>query len=334
MVKISVIIPVYNGEKYIKGCLKNLQKQTLKEFEVIVVNDGSRDKSGQVCDELSKEDKRIKVIHQNNYGVSNARNIGINRALGEYICFIDCDDYIDSDYLKVLYDECVNNNVKMSICGIQSVKEDGTLISIKEMKGGIYSSTKALKELFEFKNLNGGPCGKLIHKSLFKNDLYFPELKVYEDLIFSYKAIYKADNILFTNKCKYNYLHRDGVGTMANFIREPSTDIIKAAYDALAFIKLKVPSIWDTSFYGLISQVIMYISDIRQIDNKWKKKSSILYMNETKKLLATYRKELILNKSINNNEKIMFILLSYSCKIYKFITNIKKFKYKLGGKYE
>lgn len=324
MVKISVIVPVYNGEKYIKSCLNTLQKQTLKEFEIIVVNDGSSDNSGQVCDELAKKDKRINVIHQNNSGVSNARNIGINSAVGEYICFIDCDDYIDSNYLKVLYDECVNNNVKMSICGIRSVKEDGTLISMKEMKNGIYSSTKALKELFEFKNLNGGPCGKLIHKSLFENNLYFPELKVYEDLIFSYKAIYKAGNVVFTTRCRYYYLHREGIGAMAKFIKEPSTDSIKAAYDILEFIKLKIPSIWDTSFYGVISQVIMYISDIKQIDSKWKKKSSVLYMNETKKLLARYRRELIINKSINSNEKIVFIVLSYSCNIYKFIIN-KKF---------
>ncbi len=319
MIKISVIIPIYNGVKYIKSCLESLQKQTLSEFEVILINDGSIDESGQLCNELAKSDKRIKVIHQKNLGVSNARNKGIDIAVGEYICFIDCDDYIESNYLNVLYNECVNNNVKMSVCSIQSIKENGTSISIKEMKEGIYSSIEALKELFEFRNLNGGPCGKLIHKSLFDNNLYFPDLKVYEDLIFSYKAIYKSGNIIFTSKCKYSYLHREGIGAMAKFIKEPSTDVIEAAYNILDFVKNEVPDIWDTSFYGVISQVIMYISDINNIDTDWKKRSSILYINETKKILSKFRRELISNKTINKNEKLAFIILSYSKNIYKYI---------------
>ena len=92
--KISIIIPIYNGEKFIEKCIKSIKNQTFKDFEIILVNDGSSDNSGQICDELAKNDNRIKVIHQENLGVSEARNRGIIASKGEYICFIDCDDYI------------------------------------------------------------------------------------------------------------------------------------------------------------------------------------------------------------------------------------------------
>ena len=95
---ISVIIPVYNGEKYIKRCIESIKKQTFYNWEVILVDDGSKDKTGEICDKYAGEDIRIKVIHKSNEGVSIARNVGINNATGDYITFIDSDDWIDSDF--------------------------------------------------------------------------------------------------------------------------------------------------------------------------------------------------------------------------------------------
>lgn len=220
MTKITVIIPIFNGEEYIQSCVEKLLNQTLSDFEIILINDGSTDGTKKICDELKEKDFRIKVIHQDNSGVSNARNKGIKSALGEYLCFIDCDDDIDYDYLELLYDSCINNNVKMSACTIDSIKENRELISSKKIKDGKYNYKKALYELFKFKDFNSGPYGKLMHKSLFESDLKFPNIHTYEDLLFVYKAIYKSQEIYFTNKCKYYYLHRDGIGAMAKFIKK------------------------------------------------------------------------------------------------------------------
>ena len=323
MVKISVIIPIFNGEKYIEDCVQSLQNQSLSEFEIILINDGSKDNTANICNKLSEEDSRIKVIHQENSGVSVARNKGIKSAYGEYICFIDCDDYVDKDYLELLYNACVNNNVKISACCIESIKENKELISRKSLKEGIYNCKQALEELFKFKNLNSGPCGKLFHKSLFDEELIFPNIRTYEDLLFVYKAIYKSKDIYFVENCKYYYIHRSGVGAMDKFIKNPTTDVIIAALEVLEFIKKNVPDIWDSSFYGMISQVIMYISDINKIDYKWENESSKIYIEETRNLLAKYRKDIRRNKSIFFKEKIMFIIFSYSSRLYKNIIGLR-----------
>lgn len=324
MVKISVIIPIFNGEEYIENCVQYLQNQTLSEFEIILVNDGSKDNTANICNKLSEEDSRIKVIHQENSGVSVARNKGIQNANGEYVCFIDCDDYLDKNYLELLYNACVNNNVKMSACCIESIKENKELISRKSLKEGIYNYEQALEELFKFKDLNSGPCSKLFHKSLFDEELIFPNIRTYEDLLFVYKAIYKSKGIYFVENCKYYYIHRNGVGAMDKFIKNPTTDVIIAAYEVLEFIKRNIPNIWDSSFYGMISQVIMYINDINKIDCKWENESSKIYIGETRNLLAKYRKEIRENKSIFFKEKIMFIIFSYSSRLYKNITKLRK----------
>ena len=324
MIKISVIIPVFNGEKYIKDCVRSLLNQTLSEFEIILINDGSKDNTADICNKLSKEDSRIKVIHQENSGVSIARNKGIQNANGEYLCFIDCDDYLDRDYLELLYNACINNNVKISACCIESIKENKELISRKSLKEGIYNCEQALEELFKFKDLNSGPCGKLFHKSLFDKELVFPNIRTYEDLLFVYKAIYKSKGLYFVENCKYYYIHRSGVGAMDKFIKNPTTDVIIAAHEVLEFIKKNIPDIWDSSFYGIISQVIMYIRDINNIDYKWRNESSKIYIGETKKLLAKYRIDIRRNKSIFFKEKIMFIIFSYSSRFYKNILNIRR----------
>ena len=324
MINISVIIPVFNGEEYIGNCVQSLQNQTLSEFEVILINDGSKDNTADICNKLSEKDSRIKVIHQENSGVSIARNKGIQNATGEYLCFIDCDDYLDKDYLELLYNACINNNVKISACCIESIKENKELISRKSLKEGIYNCEQALEELFRFKDLNSGPCGKLFHKSLFDKELVFPNIRTYEDLLFVYKAIYKSKGLYFVENCKYYYIHRNGVGAMDKFIKNPTTDVIIAAHEVLEFIKKNIPDIWDSSFYGMISQVIMYISDINKIDYKWENESSKIYIEETRNLLAKYRKEIRKNKSIFFKEKIMFIIFSYSSRLYKNIISLRK----------
>ena len=320
MPQISVIVPVYNGEKFIEECIKNVLNQTLEEFELIIINDGSTDNTLDICKRNSEIDKKIRIINQENKGVSSARNKGIEQSNGEYICFVDCDDKIEDNYLEELYNTCEENNVKISCCTIESIDNKGNIISSRFMEDGYYKKIDALDELFKFRGLNWGPCGKLFHKSLIKGNLKFPNLHVYEDLSFVYKAIYSSEGIYFTNKCKYYYIHRQNVGAMDKFIKYPTTDVITISYEILEFIKKQSLPIWDTSFYGVISQVIMYINDINKIDCKWEKEESKNYIKETRKLLGKYRIDLLRNKTIYYKEKIIFLILSFSPRLYKIIT--------------
>lgn len=324
MVKVSIIVPIYNGEKYIEQCIKSIQNQTFSNFEILIINDGSTDKSLEICRRIANNDQRIRIINQENGGVSKARNKGIELAKGEYITFIDCDDYIDINYIEELYNSCIVNNVKISICGIKVVNIDTNIVTLKYMKESKYTNIEALDELFRFRNLNWGPCGKMVHKSLLDKSLNFPPIKIYEDLVFVYKAIYKCDELYFTDKCYYDYIHRDSIGAMSKFLQKPTTDIIIVANEICKFLKDNIPNIWDSSFYGIISQVFMYVNAINKIDPKWEKAESKIYIKETKKFLIKYRKELFFNKSILYKEKIIFIIFSFSLIIYKNVIKFNK----------
>lgn len=317
MVKVSVILPVYNGEEFIESCIKNILNQTLKEIELIVVNDGSKDNTLNICKKYADFDSRVVLINQENQGVSSARNKGIEISNGDYLCFIDCDDRIENDYLEKLYNIANEKSVQVVCCDIECIDSNDKFISKKTMQSGYYSKEIALKKLFEFNDLNWGPCGKLFKSDLVKNKVDFPSLNVYEDLVFVYNCIFNTEQIFYTDKSTYYYIHRENNGAMKKFIKSPTLDIIKVADEAILFLKKKIPSIFDSSFYGLISQVIMYINDINKIDPQWDKKESKLYLEETKKLLAKYRFDLIKNKTIYYKEKILFLMLSFSTTLYK-----------------
>lgn len=323
MVKISVIAPIYNGERFIESCIENILNQTLCDIELILVNDGSVDNTLDICNCYAKKDKRIIVLNQENQGVSMARNNGIDISNGEYICFIDCDDKIDIDYLEKLYLLAKNKDIELVCCDIECIKEDGAYISNRSNVDGYCTNLEALEELFKFRNLNWGPCGKLFRSSLIKNKIKFPDLHVYEDLSFVYKALYNSEKIFFTNQCKYYYVHYENNGAMNKFIKAPTTDVIVVADEIIEFLKLNIPSILSTSFYGIISQVIMYIGDTNKIDERWLNNSNRLYLKQTKKLLGKYRLDLIKNKTIYYKEKILFLTLSFSTKLYKILIQLE-----------
>src|SRR5574344_928864 len=131
---VSVIVTVYNIEKYIGKCIESIKNQTLKNIEIILVDDGSFDSSGNICDYYSNIDKRIITYHKKNGGVSSARNFGISKINGEYFIFIDGDDYIKNDMLEVLYSNAKKYNCDVAVCNVVKVAEDGSIISKFEEK--------------------------------------------------------------------------------------------------------------------------------------------------------------------------------------------------------
>lgn len=128
MKKVSIIIPVYNNEKYVEKCIRSVMEQTYKNLEIIVINDGSSDKSGEILEQLAEKEERIVLIHQENAGVAVARNRGLDLASGEYLTFIDGDDYVETDYIEKLYLRAEEQQSDMVICGLKYVTEDGTIL--------------------------------------------------------------------------------------------------------------------------------------------------------------------------------------------------------------
>lgn len=210
---ISVIIPIYNVEKYLRQCLESVINQNYKEYEVILVNDGSTDSSKNIAIEFCKKYSNIKFIDKANGGLSSARNAGLEVANGEYIVFIDSDDYIRSDYLEKLYQSISQNDSDISICNLVKVyekkgeEEEGNL-DVNCIK--CYSNVDVLKMIFEGK-IFCYAWDKIYKKSLFiENNIRYPEGRLYEDIFTTIRLISYSRKIKFVNEPLYFYRIRKG----------------------------------------------------------------------------------------------------------------------------
>lgn len=209
--KISIIIPVYNIEKYIEKCLMSVKEQTYSDFEVLLVDDGSTDNTGKICDIFSEEDYRFKVFHKKNEGVSTARNFGLKKAKGRYISFVDGDDYLDKDYLKVLVKYMNDENVDLTCVDfyIDSQKEIDTE-SLNNTDLYTLSKKDAINQLCDKKGFQGYLWNKLFKRRIIEeNNIYFDErIKIWEDMLFCLKYLTHCHKIAYVRKPLYYYVQR------------------------------------------------------------------------------------------------------------------------------
>ena len=203
---ISIIVPVYNTEPYLKRCIDSILRQTYINLEIILVDDGSTDASGSICDEYKQQDPRIVVIHQSNKGVSAARNAALDIASGEYISFVDSDDWIDFNMIKVLYD-CINKNqADISIANFYSSDTDSI---VKRNNVKIYNKEKALCALMASNEIHGVVWAKLFEKKLFQDTEFCEDIFVSEDTLALATLISKANVITLTEYKGYHYIQRE-----------------------------------------------------------------------------------------------------------------------------
>lgn len=214
MALVSVIVPVYKVEQVVKNCIESILNQTFTNFELILVDDGSPDNSGRICDEYAQKDDRVIVIHKENGGVSSARNVGIDKAKGKYICFVDSDDYVSKDYLKTLIDVEENNNADNIWCYFKTVDKYSEKIDCKEVSSEPNIEKYTVKDIMTLheKWLDAGPVCKLYILDIIKeNNLKFDEsLSLGEDLIFNFVYLdYTNKNIIVINNELYFYLQNN-----------------------------------------------------------------------------------------------------------------------------
>lgn len=203
---ISVIVPVYKVEDYIRQCIESVLNQTFTDFELILVDDGSPDNCGKICDEYAEKDPRIIVIHQENRGVSAARNTGLDVMRGKYVTFVDGDDYISEDYLEVLHFAVSSEDFDMAMCGFYK-DEEGELIGKNTCVCTIGNRVISGRELscLRYKNkLDISAWAKLYRRELY-SELKFPEGKIHEDQAVIPKIFYLADKVVLLEECYYYY---------------------------------------------------------------------------------------------------------------------------------
>lgn len=200
-------MPVYNNELYLSKCLNSIINQTYVNIEIILVDDGSTDNSSILCDNYKKEYDNIIVVHQKNSGVSNARNVGLKIAKGQYIGFVDSDDWIEPDMYEILHKEIVNNNAQISIVDFLIESSDST--KIKSYKKDIYlelSACEAIKNMFYGKYFAGQLCNKLFQTCLFKGLFLNEKIAIYEDMLITWDLFFRSQKIVFRGFYKYHYL--------------------------------------------------------------------------------------------------------------------------------
>ena len=209
---ISIIVPVYNTSKYLEKCLYSLMNQTIKNIEIIVVNDGSTDNSLEIINKIAKEDERIKVYNKKNGGVSSARNYGIEKSTGKYIGFVDSDDYVREDMYEILKKNLEDNSVDMSICRWYLVENEIKRECNFKTENIVLNSEDAINVLLSHSSFDNFVVTKLYKRELFDN-IRFDEGKLLEDLLIMYKLINKSKLISLCSEPLYYYVQRNNSST-------------------------------------------------------------------------------------------------------------------------
>lgn len=239
--KISIIIPIYNSEKYLEKCLDSVLTQSYTDFEVLLINDGSTDSSGVICDAFAKKDNRIHVFHKENEGVSSARNLGIEKAQGNWLTFIDSDDYLEPGYLNVNLSNA--DLIVEGFCFVNGNHKRKMTFGDEIVAANDYKTLFEEKELFKY----GYPFSKFFKKSIIDNNqIKFPETFSFaEDLSFFLKYISASKSIKFADTANYNYISHPN--SLSKVFKSPN-EYWSRYIDYKEIIKLKFPEVYHHIF--------------------------------------------------------------------------------------
>lgn len=204
---VSVVVPVYNVEEYLEACVESILAQTYKEFELILIDDGSTDQSGAICDKYSNR-PNVQVVHQENRGLSAARNAGLQAARGEFICFVDSDDWVEACYLETLALLIKKYDADIAVCEFKVITEGKNSKKVRNGTEQVTEMEESIKRLVEQQE-RCSACTKMFRKTLFKKNK-FPEGRLYEDLFIMHRIFLEAKRVAWSEKPLYNYRMRNG----------------------------------------------------------------------------------------------------------------------------
>ncbi len=251
---ISIIVPVYNTEKYLDRCIQSIVNQTYKNLEIILVDDGSTDKSAEICDNYASIDDRIRVIHKKNGGSSSARNAGLDACNGEYIGFIDSDDYISLDMYENLYMMC-NNVVSISTIGMKEVSAYDTSTDSGNTDITFNTNEYYLKKIL-LKDDGGSVCSRLFHKDII-SDIRFKENKLNEDVLFMVDVLSRIRSVIYINEIGYYYFSREGSNSRQ--FGKAVHDMVGNSTEIKHYVEEKFPSLIKEAEYFEIFQHMSFL---------------------------------------------------------------------------
>jgi len=326
MEKISVVVPVYNVAIYLRRCIDSILVQTYKNLEIILVDDGSTDNSGKICDWYKKQDERVEVIHKENGGQSSARNAGIKIASGDYIAFVDSDDWIVRD----IYEYCIDlaGTMNCDVVDFQCVFTNGESMKFNSnliYKTELIEKKEILRDYLFRGQTEKSPfssCRKLYKRSLFET-VRFPEGKINEDIATNYKVLMSCNRLVHTDKIGYYYF-QNSTSTTRNGLKKRDFDLLDACEElrVLTFnedytdVKYLAKIKYARSYFSLLAKVAFYGINDKELDRKE------VISELTKKLRQNYF--LLMRSPMPLNRKIMATALCISILCLSVPLNIYK----------
>lgn len=310
---ISIIIPIYNVEKYLEKCLDSILNQTYKNLEIILIDDGSTDNSPNICNSYCEKDKRIKIIHKNNEGVSSARNKGIELSKGKYIVFIDSDDYVSNEHIEVLYDCIISNNVDLVISNLIDISEDGIILNNEEKESFLMNKDQCLKELLSEDNFYHLCCGNIYRKDLLEKIRFNCKYRIAEDLDFLYRYIKQINSAYFLSKNTYYYLKREGSATNSIYSEKWNDELKICNFIISEMVEL------ENNFHKYAKRKYIRLNINQAYRFKLNKNQTKILKNNIK----IYKNEMFNSKLFDNKEKLKIFLLLKSYYLFKIVSNIK-----------
>ncbi len=330
---VSIIVPVYNAEKYLGKCIESIINQTYKNIEAIFVNDGSKDDSLSICKNYANQDKRIKILDIPNGGVSNARNVGIENAQGEYVQFIDSDDYIDLNMTERLMSTMLVDNVDLVVCGYNTIIKGEKRENQSKIK---YSSKKLIDEDIDITNLFetsffNSPCNKLYKKKLITNR-FREDFKIGEDLLFNLDYINNVNRFSVLDECLYNYVVNNSSATNTisadKMFKQIELFNITSKWFKDTFNNSNIDTYWDNFMASSI--INMHICYTASEDNYKVLKNNttkLLYNTDSSELIKLYKPCSIEHKFLRRLflNKRCFLMIAYG----RIRKTIKQIYYKI-----
>lgn len=317
---ISVIVPIYNVERYLKRCIDSILAQTYRDIEVILVDDGSPDQCGQICDEYEKVDERIVVIHKSNGGLSDARNAGIEVSKGEFIGFVDSDDYIDSNMYALLVANAIKYSADISMCGYLDVFEGTGLTHTYCKDEGIYewNRKEAIQEVLFGKRLGVHAPTKLYKREIF-DGVRYPVGKVSEDTYVVMDIFNKVNKAVFVEKPLYYYVHREG-SINTSQINNRDLTRFEAFEKNCSYIRESYPDLLYLAKGALIKE--KYLVGRKILISKNGKEYSALLRDITMFLRKNIF-QIVRNSNFDTRRKCLLICFAINPNIYKMMLNQK-----------
>ena len=317
--KISVIVPVYNVEAYLERCVESILQQTYAHFELILINDGSTDSSGQICDHLASQYENIKVYHSENAGVSNARNMGIQLATGSWVTFIDSDDFVTQDYLATLASAVEGLNVGFVIAPLHHIK-NGIVTDLPSHSGKteLWSTEETMKELLMTTRTSFFPVAKLFKRDLLADEKFNTNYHLAEDALFLTELLLKTRcSCVFIDKPVYYYDHREGSATTS--VNRHVFDTIEVYQQIIAQVSQTFPNLK----YELInrecwSYITVYDKIIFTSREEYQKEKA-----ELRNWIVQHRREIWKDAYFTTFRKIAILSLVISPWLYKKIVGLK-----------